>query len=245
MPNIEIYNRRFFERYADKLLSLHDESYKFAGILCTSKEAHAVFPSMLCLEFMDTEEISEISFNYQQADLLCNYIESNLNVDTIYVCCDSGENRSMAVAAVLYKVLGKDEDLIWNNPYCKPSALVYKLLGEAYGFEILDSETENKIKQNELALKCAIDRGNKGLQLNRHWYEVGLNSNCDDTIKKLYFNIINNLSEDEMDSINCGIINNEFSPKMEIILNVFEHSDFVRAIYESKNNILEITKELL
>lgn len=100
----------------------------------------------LILSFDDIEDVKHINaFTQEQA----NQIRIRVNrwisqkVKEIYICCDSGESRSAAIAAAIrrhlerkrrkyiIKISPKEKD-IWANPHYHPNILVYDLMCKAF-----------------------------------------------------------------------------------------------------------------
>jgi len=66
-----------------------------------------------------------------------DFIDSVLNdYEQLYICCDSGESRSAAIAAATYMNLGFSDKSIWKNCKYHPNKLVYKVMCMEYGIKI-------------------------------------------------------------------------------------------------------------
>ena len=76
---------------------------------------------------LDTEtECKAFSFNYGEGLSVKEFLEREKDFERIYVCCDSGESRSTALAAAIMRYHGKSDKIIWKNPYYHPNLLVYR-----------------------------------------------------------------------------------------------------------------------
>lgn len=53
----------------------------------------------------------------------------------LFVCCDSGESRSAALAAAIMVYYGNPDMEIWKNPYFHPNLLVYAAQLKAFGIK--------------------------------------------------------------------------------------------------------------
>lgn len=119
--------------------------------------------SKLILSFNDIIDSNNASsFNKSIAGEIHFYINSlQSDVEVLYVCCDSGESRSSAIAAAITRFYGKDDMEIWSNPHYHPNPLVYKLLCEEFGVVLFDGELEDKINLNNNALTIEIANARK------------------------------------------------------------------------------------
>lgn len=87
--------------------------------------------SVLDTEISDTS----FSFNYDIGIKIKDFLEDN-NFGCLYVCCDSGESRSTAMAAAIMRYYGKSDKEIWTNHHYHPNLLVYKEQMRAFGFKV-------------------------------------------------------------------------------------------------------------
>lgn len=116
------------------------------------------FNATLCMCFDDiTDAKNPRAFNSKIADKIADFVK-NLpkELDSLFVCCDSGESRSTAFAAAISRYNGLDESSIWRNPHYHPNPLVYSLLCNALGVEVSREEIENKLQINRKAFLDAI-----------------------------------------------------------------------------------------
>ena len=119
--------------------------------------------SSLILSFDDIPQSNQLtSFNKTLAKDIHSFVDNlPADMDILYVCCDSGESRSSAMAAAIMRYFGEDDMQIWKNPHYHPNPLVYNLLCEEFGIILADSETEEKVAINKNALSDAIAASRK------------------------------------------------------------------------------------
>ena len=113
----------------------------------------------LCLNFADiTDSTESSSFNKKIADEIAAYVKNlPAQLDTLFVCCDSGESRSTAMSAAIMRYNGMDEMKIWKNPHYHPNMLVYSVLCDALGVPVSTVELQAKHWTSEKALADAIN----------------------------------------------------------------------------------------
>jgi len=104
------------------------------------------FCAQLYMCFSDIVDVNNPnSFDANTAEKIADFIRTLPgNLDTLFVCCDSGESRSTAMAAAIMKYTGKDEMKVWKNPHYRPNPLVYSLLCKALGIDV-PRETVTKL----------------------------------------------------------------------------------------------------
>ena len=119
--------------------------------------------SKLILSFNDIVDCNNSSsFNKSIAGEINSYINNlKSDIEVLYVCCDSGESRSSAIAAAITRFYGKDDMEIWSNPHYYPNLLVYKLLCEELEISLYDRELEDKINLNNNALRMKISKARR------------------------------------------------------------------------------------
>ena len=110
--------------------------------------------------FADITDSTESSaFNKKIADEIAAYVKNlPAQLDTLFVCCDSGESRSTAMSAAIMRYNGMDEMLIWKNPHYHPNTLVYSMLCDALGVPVSKVELQAKHWTSEKALSDAINK---------------------------------------------------------------------------------------
>ncbi len=97
------------------------------------------------------------SFNMRTAEIIKKFVlELPNNLDTLFVCCDSGKSRSSAMAAAISRYFGVDEMKIWKNPLYHPNPLVYKILCQAFDMYIPDVELNSLLHINNQAFNEAV-----------------------------------------------------------------------------------------
>jgi len=113
----------------------------------------------LKVSVFDTEiENRAFSFNYGEGLQVKEFLEQENDFGRVYVCCDSGESRSTAMAAVILKFYGQSDEEIWTNPNYHPNRLVYKKQLNAFGIKISNIKLKYLKYVSERALKRAINR---------------------------------------------------------------------------------------
>ena len=122
------------------------------------EEKLSVFSKKLCLSFDDiTNAAVSSAFTEDKAKQIAEYVKKLPDdLDTLFVCCDSGQSRSSAMAAAILRYKALDDMRIWKNPKYHPNPLVYKLLCQAFNINVTDEEIDDKIKINEQAFSKAV-----------------------------------------------------------------------------------------
>lgn len=120
----------------------------------------------LCLNFADvTSAMDHAAFSPNTAAKIANFVKAlPAQTDTLFVCCDSAESRSTAMAAAIMRFHGIGESKIWQNPYYHPNTFVYRLLCEALGVPVSNVELQAKQRMNEKAFSDAIKQARKGIK---------------------------------------------------------------------------------
>ncbi len=159
MPNIFIYpiKKLYYELNeinAEKSCAIIVSSYD------VNMEKLKKLNSKIVLCFDDITQLnSEHSFNNEFSEKIFNFVKTlSQDIENMYVCCDAGESRSSAIAAVIMRFYGYDEMTIWKNPHYNPNILVYRLLCLQFGFNVTNEEIQNKQIINKEALSEAINR---------------------------------------------------------------------------------------
>ena len=118
------------------------------------------FGYKLCLNFADVIITTNYSaFSKDIAENIATYVkELPEKLDTLIVCCDSGESRSTAMAAAIMRFSGMDEIRIWKNPHYHPNTLVYSLLCEALGVSVSKTELQALHQMSEKAFSDAVNQ---------------------------------------------------------------------------------------
>lgn len=138
-----------------------------AAILCSSysvsTEKVQKLKKVLVLCFDDTPDANRPrAFSNEGAERVADFVEAlDEKTRMLYICCDSGESRSSAIACAVARHLGKDEMMFWRDPHYHPNPLVYTLQCQAFGLAASVESTNYKLRLNEMELKNAIrDSGN-------------------------------------------------------------------------------------
>lgn len=135
-------------------------------ILCTTyplRRECLLGVSCLHLDFADTEDGKrENAFTPAMAVKVRNFVKSFESWGTeLYICCDSGESRSTAIAAAVRRFWKQDEKAIWKNPRYHPNLLVYELQRRAFGCPVGRCGLKYRAWLNKRALRQAIRRARK------------------------------------------------------------------------------------
>lgn len=113
-------------------------------------------PRHLVLHFADVTCPGGNAFTEEIAAQIKSFVDGLDEIATLYVCCDAGESRSAALAAVLSRYLGLDEWTIWDDPHYHPNPLVYRLGCKVFGIKVGGLALRYRIRRNEQALQNAI-----------------------------------------------------------------------------------------
>lgn len=142
--------------------NLESEKRKASAIIASSYEVReskiTELKTRLILFFNDiTDCKNPTSFNSSVAQKIHNYVDF-LPDDTelLFICCDSGESRSSAIAAATLRYFGEDDMKIWKDPHYHPNTLVYTVLCHEYGIAVSEDEVREKADINERALSETI-----------------------------------------------------------------------------------------
>jgi predicted protein tyrosine phosphatase len=104
-------------------------------------------------------EIPGRSLSAEAAQRIAHFIKNvGPEIETVYVCCDSGISRSSAIAAAVCRYFGISDSPIWENPKYQPNPLVFHLLGESLGLSISDELLDILIYTNRSAFRNAVKR---------------------------------------------------------------------------------------
>lgn len=107
-----------------------------AVIMCTSYNVNTSdidgINKKLVLYFDDTLSTGKKSFTLDIANHIKSFVDS-VTSETLYICCDSGESRSSAIAAAVLKYKNEKSLYIWDNPHYHPNVLVYDIMCQCFG----------------------------------------------------------------------------------------------------------------
>lgn len=76
------------------------------------------------------------AFRTEKAPRTKRFVDSLENINVLYICCDSGESRSAAIAAALLRHWKWNDMAIWRSVRFRPNLLVYRLQCRSFGCSI-------------------------------------------------------------------------------------------------------------
>ncbi len=135
-----------------------------AVIACSSypipQEALSEIGPQLLLHFDDTMDPHRAAiFTPKLAEAVKRFLcGSGERIATLYVCCDSGESRSAALAAAILRSCGRSDAPVWRNPKFHPNPLVYRLQCEAFHIRVSFIGLKWRIRMNRNAFRQAQQR---------------------------------------------------------------------------------------
>ena len=83
-------------------------------------------------------------------------------VTDLYICCSKGGSRSPAVAAAVLRMSGRNDKVIWENPYYVPNWLVYQTICREFGLYAPDWYVKHLVELNRQCFLDSVRRGNPG-----------------------------------------------------------------------------------
>ena len=160
---------RFYDFYAEQ-----DGDPTVRAILCSSKPLRydklGGFSDYVFLDFDDVVDPRHPhALNCEQAadvyDFLIDVGAADIPAVDLSVCCDYGESRSAAIAAAITRFLSPDDvedvDIYWNDPKYHPNPFVYRLVCEALGDPVPETELRALVRGNREALEKKLGKGKK------------------------------------------------------------------------------------
>ncbi len=112
-------------------------------ILCTS-EPLPLFnarKNVLLLRFADvTDGKRQDAFQPWQAEAVCNFLRHTPSANDLFLCCDSGESRSAAIAAAILLAQGQSDLHIWSSAEYHPNEYVFKIQCAALNVDISEDK---------------------------------------------------------------------------------------------------------
>ena len=128
-------------------------------VLCVSEaEMNAETGNALWLSFADTEDSAHPeAFRAEQAGRILKFFQRIPAGSDIFICCDSGESRSAAIAAALKRIQGQSEFDIWTDPAYHPNGYVYKLSCRVFGNPVSEKDLLQRKAINREALRRAVE----------------------------------------------------------------------------------------
>ena len=124
------------KRFYSILESL-DSTAGIAAILCTTglvdKNNLKNIPHVLATFADVTKPKAIAAFRIEKALRIKRFVDSLKNINVLYICCDSGESRSSAIAAAILRHWQRNDMAIWSSVRFHPNPLVYRLQCKAFG----------------------------------------------------------------------------------------------------------------
>jgi len=110
----------------------------------------------------DTEIVKPFSFGLSEGEGIRDFLKKEDDFKMLYICCDSGESRSTAIAAAIMRHYGNSDKEIWTTPLYHPNMLVYRNQMQAFGKRVCRLRGKYLRYINEKALNKAIMKKRKG-----------------------------------------------------------------------------------
>jgi len=139
---------------------------KCIGIFLTDnardRQELLLLDAALILDVHDTLNIQDPkAFTEEHGAVVKEFLHKHMDATCLYVCCDSGQSRSAALAAAIVRYFGGDDLFIWEDPKYHPNTLVYTRQLAALGMTVHREELEQLSKISDNALRDAIRRSRK------------------------------------------------------------------------------------
>ena len=113
--------------------------------------------NVLFLHFLDIENSSDpLSFQKYQADAIVKFISRPEANKDLFVCCDSGESRSSAVAAAILLAIGKTDKDIWESVEYHPNKLVFSKMCKALHINLSEEAIQERKRKNDAVFNQTI-----------------------------------------------------------------------------------------
>ena len=138
---------------------LHDETVDF--IFCTMEDCvpSPTPPNALLLRFMDvTDPAHPLAFRAEQAAKIAAFLRRPDARPEVFVCCDSGESRSAAIAAAILLSQGSSDAPIWDSAEYHPNPLVFQRMCAALGVAVTEAALKDRQKRSDAAFHTALNR---------------------------------------------------------------------------------------
>lgn len=129
------------------------------AVLCSSYEVRQPRCPSITLLFDDTTNKHHSGrFTKNMAYIISEKIRENAEKKELYICCDSGESRSTAIAAAVIRFYNQSDKIIWKNPHFHPNLLVYELMCRSMRLNCSKLRLWYNKKVSDYALKKALKR---------------------------------------------------------------------------------------
>ena len=128
-------------------------------ILCSSEKGtkETDNSNVLYLHFFDVEEENpSMSFQDSEAEKIVLFLSRPTANEDLFVCCDSGESRSPAIAAAILLATGKTDQYIWESTEYHPNRLVFKKMCRKLGIHLTDHDIKKRVETNNAVFHQAI-----------------------------------------------------------------------------------------
>ena len=129
-------------------------------IFCSSEKAVledplvSSFDNILLLHFFDTEEDTHpMAFQDSHAERILSFLSRPDANETLFVCCDSGESRSSAIAASVLLAIGRSDQFIWDSADYHPNLLVFRRMCSRMGIGLTEEEIMRRKERNNTAFR--------------------------------------------------------------------------------------------
>lgn len=123
-------------------MEMLNETVMPALIICSSRIDRLIkakyVDSFLAVHFLDTIDMNDDgSIKTQHAEVIKDFL-FNLSpeITDLFICCDGGDSRSPAIAAAILKMMGRNDERIWKNPFYTPNILVYYIICQVFGIPV-------------------------------------------------------------------------------------------------------------
>lgn len=193
VPAIETYPTRMMFSFIEKRMIIPKEENS-VFVICSSyierlEHFYNELPQgrrlLFCFDDRENDDANG-AFPIYMAYEIKKLVETNPAAERIYVCCDNGQSRSIAIVCALYRHFGNAnmEKLLWNSPHNSANMLVYKRMCGAFDIEISDREINELQHIRDSAFADALINRT---QITRELYRYGINSRVSDERKLEYF----------------------------------------------------------
>lgn len=118
-------------------------------VLCSCDTVFESKDNILQLKFADTTNYTDPNvFTIAQADLAAKFLKRSDANNELYICSDNGVSRSAAIAAAVFRSIGKNDYVIWRDPRYLPNPYIFRLMCVALHADIPEDALWNRVKVN-------------------------------------------------------------------------------------------------